>query len=208
MIDDSHLERCLRYCAFSGNLRAGFRPTGLLAEKRFVTVPVLIVTGPVGVGKTTLAEAVSEVLRERGVPHGWVDVDGLSRCYPIPPDDPFNARMAVRNVASVWANMRAAGAGRLVLAYVIEDAAGRRAFVDAIPEAEVTIVRLTADPAINAERLRGRDSGDREGLAWSLRRAPELAGIMERNRVGDHVVATDGRTPAELVHEVLDCIGW
>ena len=133
---------------------------------------------------------------------------GSPACYPFPPDDPFNARMAVRNVASVWANMRAAGAERLVLAYVIEDAAGRRAFVDAIPDAEVTIVRLTADPMTNAERLRGRDTGDREGLAWGLRRAPELVGIMERNGVGDHVIATDGRTPEELAREVLARVGW
>lgn len=171
-----------------------------------MTVPVLIVTGSVGVGKTTLAEAISDVLRERGIAHGWLDVDGLSRSYPVPPDDPFNARLAVRNVVSVWANMRAAGAERLVLAYVIEDDAGWQAFVDAIPGAGVIIVRLTADPATNAERLRGRDTG--HGLAWGLRRAPELAGIMERNAVGDHVVATDGRDPAELARAVLELIGW
>ena len=170
------------------------------------TVPVLVVTGPVGAGKTTTAGAISAELERRGVAHAWVDVDQLAQCFPRPADDPFHARLTLRNLADVCRNALDAGAGRLVLPYVIEDAAGRDAIAAATPGAALTVVRLTARPETVARRLRGRESG--ESLAWHLARAPELAAIMAANGVGDHVVATDGRTPDEVAAAVLGLVGW
>ncbi len=171
-----------------------------------MTIPVLIVTGPVGAGKTTVAAAISAELERRAVAHAWVDVDQLAQCFPRPVDDPFHGRLVTRNLADLARNFREAGAGRLILPYVIEDAAGRAAIASAIPGGELTVVRLTVRPETVAARLRGRESG--ESLAWHLRRAPELTGIMERNGVGDLVVETDGRTPEELAVEILRLVGW
>ena len=171
-----------------------------------MTIPVLIVTGPVGAGKTTVAAAISAELERRDVAHAWVDVDQLAQCFPRPADDPFHGRLAMRNLAAVGRNAIAAGAGRLILPCVIEDAAGRNAIVAAIPGAELTVVRLGVRPETVAARLRGRESG--ESLAWHLRRAPELTAIMERNGIGDLMVETDGRTPEELALEILGLVGW
>jgi putative protein kinase ArgK-like GTPase of G3E family len=63
--------------------------------------PFLIVTGPMGVGKSTVAEAVSDALRTAGVPHALVDLDAFTGCYPPPPDDPYRQRLALRNLAAV-----------------------------------------------------------------------------------------------------------
>ena len=171
-----------------------------------MTIPVLIVTGPVGAGKTTVAAAISAELERREVAHAWVDVDGLAQCFPRPPDDPFHGRLALRNLADVGRNVVAAGAERLVLPYVIEDTAGRVAIAAAIPGADVTVVRLGVRPETVAARLRGRESG--ESLAWHLRRAPELTAIMARNGIGDLVVETDDRTPDNIAAEVLRLVGW
>jgi Ni2+-binding GTPase involved in maturation of urease and hydrogenase len=40
-------------------------------------VPVLVVTGPVGVGKTSVAEEIFDQLAARDVPHAVVDLDAL-----------------------------------------------------------------------------------------------------------------------------------
>jgi adenylylsulfate kinase len=169
-------------------------------------VPVLVVTGPVGVGKTTVASAVGDGLRGRGLSHTVVDVDWLGQSWPAPVGDPFNSRLVYRNLADVARNALAAGSDRLVLAYVVEDRAGREALAACVPGADLVVVRLTAGPGTNEARLRGRETA--ESLAWYLARAPELEGIMATNGVGDHVVATDGRTPAEVAAEVLRVIGW
>jgi adenylylsulfate kinase-like enzyme len=38
------------------------------------SVPVLLVTGPVGVGKSTVAAEAARLLRQAGVPHALVDL--------------------------------------------------------------------------------------------------------------------------------------
>lgn len=38
--------------------------------------------GSVGVGKTTTAEAVGDLLAERGIPHAVIDLDVLRRVLP------------------------------------------------------------------------------------------------------------------------------
>ena len=171
-----------------------------------MTIPVLIVTGPVGAGKTTVAAAISAELERRDVAHAWVDVDQLAQCFPRPASDPFHAGLTMANLAAVCRNFVAAGAGRLILPYVIEDAAGRAAIAASIPGGELTVVRLTVRPGTVAARLRGRESG--ESLAWHLRRAPELTEIMGRNGVGDIVVETDDRTPEEIAVQILGLVGW
>ena len=79
-------------------------------------IPVAVVTGPVGVGKSSVAAAMSQFLGEVGAPHGLVDLDALRWCHPSPKHDPFHVALGLRNLAAVWANYRLAGAQRLILA--------------------------------------------------------------------------------------------
>src|SRR6476646_9788147 len=83
-------------------------------------IPALLITGPVGVGKTTVSFEVSDLLKAVPVAHALVDVDSLRWCYPAPSGDRFNVALAMRNLTAVWANFRAAGAERLILADVLE----------------------------------------------------------------------------------------
>src|SRR5579883_1981374 len=84
-------------------------------------VPTLAITGPVGVGKTSVGSEVSELLEEAGVAHAFVDIDALRWCYPGTPGDRFRVALAMRNLAAIWPNFRAAGAERLILAEVLEE---------------------------------------------------------------------------------------
>lgn len=83
-------------------------------------IPVLVVTGPVGVGKTTVATEISALLADAGIPHACGDMDGLRDAWPAPPDDRFNTALGLRNLAAIWRNFQAAGAQRLILADVVE----------------------------------------------------------------------------------------
>src|SRR5688500_12076589 len=85
------------------------------------TIPVAVITGPVGVGKTSVASAISDLLGDAGRAHALIDMDWLRSCHPAPPDDPFHTALGIDNLARVWAGYRGAGAERLVLVDVVEE---------------------------------------------------------------------------------------
>lgn len=162
----------------------------------------LLVTGPVGVGKTTVAEAVGARLVQAGVPHAVIDLDRLRHCWPSPADDPFHLELELRNLSAVARNYVDAGAQRLVLAGVLESRADRARYAEAIG-ARLTVCRLKADLTVIRKRLTARHQHDSD-LRWHVNRAAELEKIFASARVEDFVVAAD-----EPVAEVAqDVISW
>ena len=107
-------------------------------------VPVLLITGPVGVGKTTVLMEVAGLLKQCRLPHAAVDLDRIADAWPPPADDPWNEVLTHRNLACLWANFHAAGAERLVLASVLEARSLLRHVEAAVPGADITVVRLRA----------------------------------------------------------------
>lgn len=169
-------------------------------------VPLLLITGPIGVGKTAVASEVSEQLDTAGVAHALVDIDTLRWCYPRPPDDRFHRRLAMANLAAIWPNFRAAGAQRLVIADTIESRAELASFAAAIPGAAIVVVRLRASSTALARRIAHREVGS--GLARHLERAVELTAIFDQARLEDHVIETDDLSVVEVARVVLARVGW
>ena len=73
-------------------------------------IPVLWLCGPPGVGKSTIGCEIFTQLSQAGVEAGYVDIDQLGMCYPVPVSDPGRHRMKARNLDAVVTNYRAAGA--------------------------------------------------------------------------------------------------
>ncbi len=169
-------------------------------------VPTLIVTGPVGVGKTRVAYEVANLLEAAALPHACIDMDTLRSCYPRPVGDRFNVALGLKNLGAVWENCRRAGATHLILADVVESPDERAAYRAAVPGAELLIARLRASPMTLAARVSGRDTGI--GLEWNLRRSAELAAQMDRDQVEDFVVETDERSITVIAQEIVDRCGW
>ena len=170
------------------------------------TTHVLVLTGPVGVGKTTVASALSGLLDHTGIPHALIDMDWLRWCHPTPADDPFHMALGLRNLAAVWGNYQAVGARRLILVDIVETREALADYHTAIPDASIQVVRLQATLPTILQRLRGRESG--ASLAWHEQRAGELARLMEEELVEDLLVDTEGKTVEEIALEVLTRTGW
>ena len=170
-------------------------------------VPTIIVTGPVGVGKTTVSEEMGYVLRDAKVPHATVDFDRLTACYPRPKgDDGWGTKLGHMNLAALWQNFRASGARRLIIARVIESRSELEGYREAVPGAEITVVRLRASPSTLQARVRRRGEGI--GMQWHLDRAVELASLMDASPVEDMLIETDDRDPTTIAREVLHRAGW
>jgi molybdopterin-guanine dinucleotide biosynthesis protein len=74
---------------------------------RGVSVPVLLITGPVGAGKTSVLAEVTELLEAAAVPFAVVDLDSLPCCYPAPPeDDRFRSGLTFTNLAHLASRPR------------------------------------------------------------------------------------------------------
>lgn len=172
-----------------------------------VSVPTILVTGPVGVGKTTVAEEMGYVLLAAKVPHATVDFDQLTACYPRRADDDrWGTKLGLMNLAALWKNYRASGACRLLIARVIESRSDLDGFRKAVPGADILVVRLRAAPTTLQERVRQRGQG--VGMEWHLDRAVELAAQMDAEPVEDLLVETEGRDPTTIARDILQRAGW
>lgn len=171
-----------------------------------MSLPTLLVTGPVGVGKTSVAFEVMELLEEHDVSHAFFDVDGLTYFHPKPPDDPFGERFAVDALGLLFPRLAERGIERLILARVLWERESLAAYARALPGATFTVVRLTAPLPVIEERLRRRELGS--GLEWFLARAAELAAHWDAHPVEDALVETAGRSVREIATEVVAAVGW
>lgn len=119
------------------------------------------ISGSVGAGKTTLAEALGEELERRSVPGAVVDVDRLRSCSPSPQGDPYRTNIATQNLRAVSTTFRAAGAQVIVAAGVIEDPAEVETQARALGASRLLLVRLVIDPSNLAGAILAEVLGER-----------------------------------------------
>lgn len=167
---------------------------------------MLVISGPVAVGKSTVADAASALLIQRGIAHSFVDVDRLTETFPRPADDPFGHRLAVRNLKDVWANCAAEGSRNLILARVVESQQTLQDFRDAVPGAAPVLCLLRARPETLIERVRQRETGERRG--WYESRSLDLARSLGQTAPFDFIVDTDDFAPGEIAQRIVDQVTW
>lgn len=169
---------------------------------------VVFLNGTVGVGKTTTADALSDLERAANRVHAVVDLDQVRRLHPSPAGDPFSHEIELANLRDLARNYCATGAERLILAGVVEEADELPRYVEALQGSRLLLVRLTVDHAVAAERLRQRHGDETQGLAWHLARTVELSGTLDEAPFEDVRIDTTGRTPEAVARDVQRAAGW
>lgn len=182
------------------------RPIGHTPPMSDPAIPVVIISGPVGVGKSSVGQEISDQLQERAIAHTFVDFDALAQTSPRPADDPYGTRLGSRNLMALWRNAAEAGSQNLIVAYVIETERDLEAITSAVPGANSIVVQLQASDAALAERVRKREIGSAHD--WHANRAIELARSLALTGPADMVVQTDGRGVVDIAREIVERIGW
>ena len=170
-------------------------------------IPIVLISGPVGVGKTAVGGEVVDILERNRTPHTFVDFDQIRYTYPRPDDDPWGNWLGFDNLAAIWRNCSRSGSLNLVISYVVEDVSFIDTLTRVIPEGEVTTVQLSASMETLEARLSGREIGS--GLGWHINRAGELVdSLVLATTPSDYRIDTNGRTVIEIAEEIVSNIEW
>ncbi|MDO8677105.1 MAG: hypothetical protein Q7R30_00860 [Acidobacteriota bacterium] len=168
-----------------------------------ITVQVIVFTGSMGAGKTTVLGEASDLLSARGVVHAVIDLDDLAAAG-LP--DSLCTELTYANLAAVWSNFARAGVTRLLLAEAVETEEELSRIRAAIPDSNVVVCRLTATVETMRRRLRTREPGMLQQTF--LARARELDEVLERARLENFCVANNNRSVTDVATEVLKLAGW
>ena len=169
-------------------------------------LPVLLITGTLGSGKTVLAADIGELLADREPRTAIIDLDWLGWVSSTPGGPGAIDLLILSNLAAVWPNFEPAGAGRLVLARTVLDGELIEGVGEAVGPVALTIVRVTASPDTIADRLGARDTG--AVLAEHLAEASEFARVLDEVAAEDFQVSNDGRPIREVSEEIVARAGW
>jgi hypothetical protein len=168
-----------------------------------VHVEAVLLTGLFGVGKSTIAAEMAEILEDGGVPYAALDLDWLTWCNVGDGDRASEHAMLLRNLGAVVANYRVAGVRYFVLARWIHDRDELAGLVTtmampvhtvelAVPLDEITR-RLVTDPTA------GRRYDLAESVAW-----------VENGRgvgLAEYTVEND-RPVRDVASDILRWLAW
>jgi len=170
-------------------------------------VPVLWITGPMGVGKSTVSWQLFTELAGSGTCTAFADADQLCMCYPAPPNDPGRDLIRARNAGVVIRNCQAAGARRVIVNGIVDPVLGVRSGLPR--QADVMVCRLRADPDEVVRRFVGRQRTGDSGIHDLVRRVRDGCDRMDASDFADVCIDTTGAPAGEVARLIRDrCRGW
>ena len=181
-------------------------------------VPLLLLCGAPGTGKSSVAWEVYWLLMREGVPVAHVDLDGIG--YG-PPGHSGSFDLKFQNVAAVWRNYSDTGAFALVVSGLRALQEDVVACAAAVPGCVPTAVVLTVTAEKQRERIimrantryglvRGGGSSAQtpEALEWVVAEARQLLEEESGEIPGALVLDTVGVTVVEIARQLLLATVW
>ncbi len=164
---------------------------------------LLIITGSMGSGKSSVLAEASDILTLRGIEHAAVDADALEFGH-------FSRqaadRMIYRNLRCVWENYASTGLPRLMMARAIENSDELQLCLQSVPSAQVRICRLTSSIETMEQRVRQRELGLLQQSF--IERVKKLEVLLDRAKLEDFCVDNEKRPITQVATEMLERAGW
>ena len=165
---------------------------------------LLIITGSMGAGKTSVLGEASDILALRNITHAAIDLDAFGLAHL--PSGASNDVVMYRNLQGVCKNYASVGVRRFLVARAIEDRATLECCRSAVSARNTIVCRLTAKVGTMRQRVKIRESGVLQKQFTA--RVAKLDSILDRARVEDFTVTTDARSVTEIAQEMLLKAGW
>jgi hypothetical protein len=165
---------------------------------------LLIITGSMGAGKTSVLAEASDILTLRKVIHAAIDLDTLGLAHL--PSAGGNDSVMYRNLESVCRNYAAVGVTRLLLACAMETRAELELRQSIVSAASTAVCRVTAGIATMQQRVKTRETGMLQ--QQFVDRVAILDAILDRAALEDFVVVNEDRYLGDVAQEMLIKAGW
>jgi broad-specificity NMP kinase len=166
---------------------------------------VLLIGGRSGVGKSTAAIALHELLIAAEVKHALIEGDYLDLAYPAPHEAGHD--LAGQNLAAMWGNYRRLGYQRLIFTNTAAVVTASQIATAMGDNPRVTSVLLRSDDATASARLAARALG--EPPVADVERSKIAAAWLDEAAPAESVrVDTDGRHPEQIARELATLTGW
>jgi hypothetical protein len=165
---------------------------------------LLIITGTMGSGKTSVLGEASDILTLRGIAHAAIDLDVLGLAHL--PSAAGSGKVMYSNLQSVCENYASLGLQRLLLARAIENRAELELCRGAVSASNTVVCRLAASIEAMEQRVMLRESGisRRDYIA----RVAELNAVLDLARLENFTIANENRRLTDVALELLSKAGW
>jgi len=157
-------------------------------------VPLLLIIGPPGVGKSSAARQVSRLLEDGHIGSAYIDRDDFGVDGLLDEDPLVDLQRILRSRV-------AEGAERLVVAWRIESDAELVRFRAALPWLDITVCRLRASTQELLDRIAGAEQSFQRLHLQSM--ALEMAPRLERQASEDILLGTDDDSPQAVAAHAM-----
>jgi len=165
---------------------------------------LLIITGSMGSGKSTVLGAATDLLTLQCIPHAAIDLDTLGIFHlPVEVD---GSNVLVRNLQCVWRNYAALGLSRLLLARAVETRTDLEACCQAVAAKRTVICRLRVSLETMQRRVRLREPGPFQ--QDFVARVAKLEDMLDRAQLEDFSIVNEDGPVTGVAHEMLVRASW
>jgi hypothetical protein len=165
---------------------------------------LLVVTGTMGSGKTSVLSEASDILALHKISHAQIDLDALGAAYLS--DDVNADTMMYENLASVAKNYVRLGLTRFLIARAIENRVELDRCCRAVGASETAVCRLVANDVTMRQRVAARERGIRQ--QEFVERVASLTEILDKAAIEDFTISTENRSVTDVAREMLIRARW
>jgi adenylylsulfate kinase-like enzyme len=163
----------------------------------------VLITGPYGVGKSSVAVEMADIVERRGWRFAALDLDWLGWGWSDGEGEAVEDQLTFENLALVVANYRRRGNDRFLLAHALRHPTQLDRLREAIAM-PLRVVRLT----LPLDEIRRRAAPDPTmGRAGDIARTEGWLAAGEGPEIADLVVAND-RPIQDVANQILDWLDW
>jgi broad-specificity NMP kinase len=164
-------------------------------------IELLILHGPPGAGKTSIAQTMSEILRQQNIVHAVIDLDYLAKIHPRK-----YIGIMYRNLASIWPNYLEISDVKVIIPTYLQKGE-LEVVMNAAPAKQTQVCEMLAPKDVLEERIKAREKSEFQ-IELHLNYLHQYDGSgPEKNQVSFQI-SNHNKTKEQTSIEILQQAKW